>query len=99
MVYGGGRTGRLCEGVLLSELTHRLVKIKEWVESRDPQATVIPFSGALELKVLCPAPLVPRPSLSVLPDSSLTCLQMKRIATVTRTRPRGWQRVNSDGTW
>lgn len=38
-------------GVLLPELTHRLVKIKEWVESRDPQATVIPFSGALELKV------------------------------------------------
>lgn len=28
-----------------------LVKIKEWVESRDPQATVIPFSGALELKL------------------------------------------------
>ena len=29
----------------------RLMKIKEWVDSHDPQATVIPFSGALELRV------------------------------------------------
>ena len=31
---------------------HRLVKIKEWIDSRDPNALIIPFSGALELKVL-----------------------------------------------
>ena len=31
---------------------HRLAKIKEWVDARDPGATIIPFSGALELKVL-----------------------------------------------
>ena len=32
---------------------YRLVKIKEWVDERDPHATVIPFSGALEQKVSC----------------------------------------------
>ena len=30
----------------------RLVKIKEWVEAHDPGSTIIPFSGALELKLL-----------------------------------------------
>ena len=30
----------------------RLAKIKEWIDARDPNATIIPFSGALELKVL-----------------------------------------------
>lgn len=30
---------------------HRLAKIKEWIDARDPAATIIPFSGALELKV------------------------------------------------
>lgn len=29
-----------------------LVKIKEWVDSKDPNATVIPFSGALEQKLV-----------------------------------------------
>jgi len=29
----------------------RLPKIKEWVDSKDPHATIIPFSGAFELKV------------------------------------------------
>ena len=29
----------------------RLVKIKEWVDERDPHATIIPFSASLELKV------------------------------------------------
>lgn len=29
----------------------RLMKIKEWIDSHDSQATVIPFSGALELRV------------------------------------------------
>ena len=36
---------------LVPPLLPRLVKIKEWVNSHDPQATVIPFSGTLELKV------------------------------------------------
>ena len=27
------------------------MKIKEWIDARDPNATVIPFSGAFELKV------------------------------------------------
>ena len=30
---------------------YRLLKIKEWVDERDPHATVIPFSGTLEQKV------------------------------------------------
>ena len=30
---------------------YRLLKIKEWVDERDPHATMIPFSGALEQKV------------------------------------------------
>ena len=30
----------------------RLVKIKEWIDKNDPGATVIPFSGAFELKVI-----------------------------------------------
>ena len=29
----------------------RLPKIKEWIDTRDPNAIIIPFSGALELKV------------------------------------------------
>ncbi|KFW95297.1 Obg-like ATPase 1, partial [Phalacrocorax carbo] len=28
-----------------------LIKIKEWVDKHDPGALVIPFSGALELKL------------------------------------------------
>lgn len=28
-----------------------LVKIKEWIDTREPGATIIPFSGALETKV------------------------------------------------
>ena len=28
-----------------------LVKIKEWIDAREPGATIIPFSGALESKV------------------------------------------------
>jgi len=28
-----------------------LVKIKEWIDAREPGATIIPFSGALETKV------------------------------------------------
>lgn len=28
-----------------------LAKIKEWIDARDPNATIIPFSGALELKL------------------------------------------------
>ena len=31
--------------------THRLARIKEWVDANDPNAVIIPFSGALELKV------------------------------------------------
>ena len=31
---------------------YRLAKIKEWVDVRDPSAMIIPFSGALELKVI-----------------------------------------------
>ena len=30
---------------------YRLIKIKEWVDKYDPGALVIPFSGALELKL------------------------------------------------
>lgn len=30
---------------------YRLIKIKEWVDRHDPGALVIPFSGALELKL------------------------------------------------
>lgn len=33
-------------------LFFRLVKIKEWVDKNDPGATIIPFSGALELKLM-----------------------------------------------
>ena len=29
----------------------RLAKIKEWIDAKDPNATIIPFSGAFELKV------------------------------------------------
>ncbi|KAF7248165.1 Obg-like ATPase 1 [Varanus komodoensis] len=32
-------------------LAGRLIKIKEWVDKHDPGALVIPFSGALELKL------------------------------------------------
>ena len=39
---------------------HRLVKIKEWIDARDPNATIIPFSGALELKVVEPCLIVGR---------------------------------------
>jgi len=28
-----------------------LVKIKEWIDAREPGCTIIPFSGALEAKV------------------------------------------------
>ena len=28
------------------------MKIKEWVDTNDPGATIIPFSGALELKLV-----------------------------------------------
>ena len=30
---------------------YRLAKIKEWVDTRDPHALLIPFSAGLELKV------------------------------------------------
>lgn len=30
---------------------YRLIKIKDWVDKSDPGALVIPFSGALELKL------------------------------------------------
>ena len=29
----------------------RLAKIKEWVDKTDPGATILPFSGAVELKL------------------------------------------------
>ena len=29
----------------------RLLKIKEWIDANDPGATIIPFSGAYELKL------------------------------------------------
>lgn len=32
-------------------VVYRLIKIKEWVDKHDPGALVIPFSGALELKL------------------------------------------------
>ncbi|RLW04879.1 hypothetical protein DV515_00005439 [Chloebia gouldiae] len=37
---------RVCE-----QEQDRLIKIKEWVDKHDPGALVIPFSGALELKL------------------------------------------------
>lgn len=39
----------MCENLILfnADFT-RLVKIKEWVDSHDPGALVIPFSGSLE---------------------------------------------------
>lgn len=30
----------------------RLIKIKEWVDKNDPGATIIPFSGAFEQKLI-----------------------------------------------
>ena len=30
----------------------RLAKIKAWIDEHDPGATIIPFSGALELELL-----------------------------------------------
>ena len=30
---------------------HRLAKIKEWIDAREPKATIIPFSAEFELKV------------------------------------------------
>lgn len=33
-------------------LVNRLIKIKEWVDKNDPGATIIPFSGAFEHKLL-----------------------------------------------
>ena len=30
---------------------HRLLKIKEWVDQTDTGATILPFSGGLELKL------------------------------------------------
>jgi hypothetical protein len=29
----------------------RLAKIKEWIDAREPKATIIPFSAEFELKV------------------------------------------------
>lgn len=34
----------------------RLSKIKEWIDTRDPHAVIIPFSGALESKVCSHTP-------------------------------------------
>ncbi|XP_063115388.1 obg-like ATPase 1 isoform X6 [Cavia porcellus] len=40
-----------CQGLLLLIRLAGLIKIKEWVDKYDPGALVIPFSGALELKL------------------------------------------------
>ncbi len=37
--------------VVIFVVIFRLPKIKEWVDSKDPNATIIPFSGAYELQV------------------------------------------------
>lgn len=36
---------------VVPSFVYRLIKIKEWVDKHDPGALVIPFSGALELKL------------------------------------------------
>ena len=39
-----------------SLFSSRLSKIKEWIDTRDPHAVIIPFSGALESKVCSHTP-------------------------------------------
>ena len=38
--------------ILLHLIEYRLLKVKEWVDKTDPGATILPFSGALETKLL-----------------------------------------------
>lgn len=38
--------------VIFVSFLNRLIKIKEWVDKNDPGATIIPFSGAFEQKLL-----------------------------------------------
>ena len=37
--------------VVADVLMCRLIKIKEWIETREPKATIIPFSAVFESKV------------------------------------------------
>ena len=43
-------TRPICKNTVLCVC--RLIKIKEWVDLHDPGSIVIPFSGALELKLI-----------------------------------------------
>lgn len=47
----------------------RLVKIKEWIDANDPGAILIPFSGALELRL---ADMEPEAKAQYIKDSGIS---------------------------
>ena len=78
-----------CPVDILVSCGYRLAKIKEWIDARDPNATIIPFSGALELKVqswlfLCVAFLF----ISCVCSFKI-CQKTRLLATATRTKHKG----------
>ena len=82
----------VCVCVCVCAREFRLVKIKEWVDKRDPNALLIPFSAALELKV-CFHTKTFSQYLSEWKYftlySYLTCLRMNRRDTVKKVKHIG----------